>query len=111
MKNIFKKIAVVTLAVLMCLGSITPIASAAENKCPGTGKPHSVANCSYTVLDQVAPTCNADGFVTGRCTACNVTFAASSTAALGHNWGDVVVNCNEGGTKTCKRCGITTTVF
>ena len=96
MKNIFKKIAVVTLAVLMCLGSITPMAYAAENKCPGTSKPHSALNCSYVVLAEEAATCDNQGFVTGKCSACGVTFAASTTPALGHNWGDVVVNCNEG---------------
>ena len=54
MKNIFKKIAVIALVMIMCVSSIVPSISAAETTCPGKDYTHTAANCSYTVVLDVS---------------------------------------------------------
>ena len=110
MKNIFKKIAVVALAMIMCVGAAMPAAFAADAKCPGSGNIHTSVNCDYTVIAQTEASCEADGFVTGKCNACAVTFVVSSVEELGHDWEANEVTCLTAATKTCKLCGKVETI-
>ena len=105
MKNIFKKIAVVALAMIMCVGAAMPAAFAADAKCPGNGNIHTSVNCDYTVIAETEASCEAGGFVTAKCNACAVTFVVNSVEELGHDWETNEVICLTATTKTCKRCG------
>ena len=105
MKNIFKKIAVVALAMIMCVGAAMPVTFAEDAKCPGAGKTHAAGNCDYRVIAQAEASCEAVGFVTAQCTGCSVTFVLNSTEELGHDWETGEVSCLSATKKTCKRCG------
>lgn len=110
MKNTFKRIAVIALAVLMCVSAVVP-AFAAGNACPGDGKTHTAYNCTYQEVSKQEATCETAGSVTGKCTTCGTIFSVSQTEALGHDW-DVATTavCGYASTKTCKRCGEEETV-
>lgn len=110
MKNTFKRIAVIALAVLMCVSAAMP-AFAAGNACPGEGKTHTAYNCTYQEVSKQEATCETAGAVTGKCTTCGTIFSVSQTAALGHDW-DVTTQavCGYASTKTCKRCETVETV-
>lgn len=110
MKNIFKKIAVVALAMIMCVGAAMPVTFAEDAKCPGEGKTHAVGNCDYKVVSQSEATCESGGFVTGMCKTCSATFVVNSTEKLGHDWEIGEVSCLVETKKTCKRCGDKQTV-
>ncbi len=105
MKNIFKKIAVVALAMIMCVSAAVPVAFAEEAKCPGEGKTHTSANCDYVVVSQNEASCEVGGFVTGKCNGCSATFVVNSVDELGHDWEVGAVSCLTATKKTCKRCG------
>jgi len=105
MKNIFKKIAVVALAMIMCVSAAMPVTFAEEARCPGEGKTHTSANCDYAVVAQSDATCELGGSVTGKCNKCAVTFVVNSTEKLGHDWETGEVSCLAATKKICKRCG------
>ena len=105
MKNIFKKIAVVALAMIMCISAAVPVTFAEDAKCPGEGKTHTSGNCDYKVVAQNEASCEIGGFVTGQCNKCSATFVVNSTDELGHDWVAGDVSCLSATVKTCKRCG------
>ncbi len=104
MKNTFKRIAVIALAVLMCVSAVVP-SFAAGNACPGDGKTHTAFNCTYQEVSKQEATCDTAGSVTGKCKTCGTIFSVSHTDALGHDW-DATTQavCGYASTKTCKRC-------
>ena len=105
MKNIFKKIAVIALVMIMCVSSIVPSISATETICPGENNSHRADNCTYTVVAKTEVSCEADGIVTGQCNSCGTKFVADKTDALGHDWDVAAATCTAPITKTCKVCG------
>ena len=106
MKNIFKKIAVVALVMIMCVSSIVPSISATETKCPGEGYTHTADNCSYTVVAKADATCEAAGTVTGKCNLCETKFVAETIAALGHDYkAAAAAKCTDDVKMTCTLCG------
>lgn len=109
MKNIFKKIAVMALVMIMCVSSIVPSISAVETICPGEGYTHTADNCSYTVIAKTEATCLEDGIVTGQCNLCGKRFVADYVEALGHDWDVSAATCEASIVKTCKTCGVTHT--
>ncbi len=110
MKNTFKRIAVIALAVVMCVSAVVP-AFAAGNACPGDGKTHTAYNCTYVEVSKQEATCETAGSVTGKCTTCGVIFSVSQTEALGHDWDTTTqAVCGYAASKTCKRCGDEETV-
>ena len=105
MKNTFKRIAVIAMAVLMCVSAVVP-AFAAGNVCPGEGNTHTAYNCTYVEANKQEATCETAGFVTGKCVTCQAVFTVSQTEALDHDWDAVVpAVCGFAATKTCKVCG------
>ena len=104
MKNTFKRIAVIALAVVMCVSAAVP-AFAAGNACPGTDKQHTAFNCTYVEANKQEATCTAAGFVTGKCTTCSAIFSVSQTEALGHTWETPDAICGSVVYKTCTVCG------
>lgn len=108
MKNIFKKIAVVALVMIMCVSSIVPSIAAAETTCPGKGEAHRADNCSsYTVIAKTEATCSADGSVTGQCNLCGDRFVVETVKALGHDWNIPTDVCEGTIVRTCNTCGKT----
>ncbi len=105
MKNIFKKIAVVALAMIMCVSAAMPVTFAEDAKCPGVGKTHTSGNCDYKVIAQTEASCEIGGSVTGQCNVCSATFVVNSTAELKHDWVMGEVDCLSATKKTCSRCG------
>ena len=103
MKNTFKRIAVIALAVIMCVSAAVP-AFAAGNACPGVGKTHTAFNCTYVEANKQEATCDAAGFVTGKCTTCATIFSVSQTEALGHTWETTAAICGTAASRTCKVC-------
>jgi len=109
MKNNFKKLAAVVLALVMCVSTLVPV-FAAEDVCPGEGAVHTATNCTYTVVGTTEADCDTNGAVTGRCNTCLVTFAVSTTPALGHKYETIEGDCTTGARQVCATCGDTKNV-
>lgn len=107
-----KKIFAMFLAVLMVISLLpTSVFAADEKTCPGEGKVHTKANCSYTqVGEPVAPTCGSQGYTNYKCNECGANFIADIVAAAGeHTWvnaPDVAPTCEKDGSTGGKQCSV-----
>ena len=109
MRNNFKRIAAVVLALIMSVSALVP-AFAADADCPAV---HTVDNCEYTVISEKAATCTEDGIATYACNACGTQFVAVTPKSGAHKYDESVIaaTCTTAGTltKVCSLCGDTKT--
>lgn len=79
-----KKIFAFILATIMVM-SLVPasVFAAFTNPCPAI---HTTANCEYTKVKTVAPTCKATGYTLYTCNTCGTQFTADVKATLSHKY-------------------------
>lgn len=113
MKNTFKKVAAVVLAVLMCVSAMVP--TFAASTCPGASVLHTAANCtSYKDVTVQEPTCTVPGAKTAICTTCSAVVQLETIPTVAHAW-DAPAACLESKVagqlpvRTCGTCGKTET--
>ena len=86
MKNNFKRVFALLLAVVMCMTCTLPVfattgGDVAEKKCPGADVRHTIENCTYEQIGEpVAPECGEkNGYTMFRCTVCAEPFMDNIT--------------------------------
>ncbi|MBR4933341.1 MAG: hypothetical protein IKZ03_02670, partial [Clostridia bacterium] len=78
-----KKIFAFILATIMVVSLVPASVFAAFTKCPAI---HTTANCEYTKVMTVAPTCKATGYTLYTCNTCGTQFTADVKATLSHKY-------------------------
>ncbi len=87
MRNNFRKVCALVLAIVMCIGTILPVFASEGGEtatCPGALNPnaHTKENCEYVEYHKQEPTCGVNGYTVYKCTICTALFVADHLPAI-----------------------------